>query len=79
MSVNYDTLNSKYKNNTRLWLRDLQSHHAYIKELVLGEDGEWRKELEFILAKTGETLDFVRDKLETEDFLLQKKHEDAMR
>ena len=77
MSINYDTLNPKYANNTRLWLRDLQSHRAYLKELILGEEGEWRRELEFILAKTDETLELVRDKLVEEDFLMKNKTKDS--
>lgn len=63
MTLNYETLNPKYIDNTRLWLRDLYKHRAYVKEMILGEEGEWRQQLEFILRRTDEAIEEVSAKL----------------
>jgi hypothetical protein len=75
MSINYSKVNAKYLENPRLWIRDLQRHRAFLKETILGEDGEWRQELEFILRRTDETIDAVHAKL-VEDGIARRPKSD---
>ena len=74
MAIKYSTLNPKYLENPRLWLRDLRRHRAMLKEAILGEEGEWRQELEFILRRTDETIDEVYAKLVEEGVARRPNH-----